>query len=43
MKNILKWIDYPPSIRPSFIATYLPTTDIIGHTYGPNSKEVGID
>lgn len=38
--NVLKWIDYPPGTRPSFIATYFPITDIIGHAYGPDSKEV---
>ena len=40
MENILKWIDYPPSVRPSLIMAYLPAIDAAGHAYGPNSNEV---
>ena len=40
MDDILRWIDYPPSDRPSFIAGYLAAPDVVGHLYGPNSKQV---
>jgi predicted AlkP superfamily pyrophosphatase or phosphodiesterase len=38
--QVLTWTDLPADKRPQFITLYFDDVDTMGHTYGPNSKEV---
>lgn len=38
--QVLAWTDLPTEQRPQFITLYFDDVDTMGHTYGPDSKEV---
>ena len=38
--QVLAWTDLPQDQRPQFITLYFDDVDTMGHTYGPDSKEV---
>ena len=38
--QVLAWTDLPAEQRPQFITLYFDDVDTMGHTYGPDSKEV---
>ena len=40
MQQLLDWLDYTASEKPSFLASYFSIVDSIGHQYGPDSPEV---
>ena len=37
---VLDRLDLPPPERPCFLTLYFDDTDIVGHNYGPDSKEI---
>jgi len=40
VNQTIKWLQLPNNERPHLITLYFSITDDIGHTYGPNSKEI---
>ena len=40
VEEVLRWMDLPADQRPAFMTLYFDQPDSIGHTYGPDSKEV---
>ncbi len=40
VKQVLSWLSLPKKERPHFITLYFSLTDDIGHTYGPDSREI---
>lgn len=40
VSQILKWLDLPPSKRPSFMSLYFSEVDEASHLHGPDSEQV---
>ncbi|KAJ1984687.1 hypothetical protein H4R34_000521 [Dimargaris verticillata] len=38
--QLMAWLNQPLNTRPSFLATYVPEVDSMGHTHSPDSAEV---
>ena len=38
--QVLAWLDAPPHERPAFYTLYLSEVDVMGHWYGPDSRQV---
>ncbi|OMJ30279.1 putative pyrophosphatase/phosphodiesterase [Smittium culicis] len=38
--KIISWLEMPIEKRPTFLVTYFPEVDSIGHSFGPYSKQV---
>ncbi|MBX9768384.1 MAG: ectonucleotide pyrophosphatase/phosphodiesterase, partial [Bdellovibrionales bacterium] len=41
VKQVLAWLDLPPSERPRFLTLYFEEADSAGHKFGPGSPQVG--
>lgn len=41
IKKVLEWLMLPEAKRPHFLTLYFHDVDSAGHSYGPDSKEVG--
>ncbi|PVU99225.1 hypothetical protein BB559_000890 [Furculomyces boomerangus] len=40
MDQVVDWLLLPIDKRPKFLATYIPEVDQMGHSFGPDSKQV---
>jgi len=41
IQGVIQWLDLPDGQRPNLIGAYMEVVDSAGHTYGPNSPQVG--
>jgi predicted AlkP superfamily pyrophosphatase or phosphodiesterase len=40
VNTVLDWLRRPPALRPRFVTLYFDRVDVVGHAYGPDSREV---
>ena len=38
--QVLAWLDFPAAERPSLVTLYFDEVDLVGHWYGPDSRQV---
>jgi predicted AlkP superfamily pyrophosphatase or phosphodiesterase len=40
INQLVKWLDLPTAIRPTFLSCYISIMDDVGHANGPNSEKI---